>query len=417
MELYTYGNGLRLIVDNSIATKSIACGIMVAVGSAYETVENNGISHFIEHMAYKSTSKRTPEQIAREFDALGASSNAFTAKEYTCYYYKCIAEANERCFDILADIYLNPLYKQEDLDKERKVIIEEIGMSDDDADGLCYDSSMAALYGNSSLGRTILGSVENVTKFQRGDILEFRARHYTPSNTIICFVGGISMAECKELIDNHMGEFLKLKASPAEVYTAPETLPPTVTVVERDFAQSTVTLTFPTVPFGADDVIPQSIADGIIGSYSSSRMFQRLRERHGLVYSVYSTTYLTRTAGTFAITLNVNQKNVRRALDEVAAELKLLIDEGVTEGETDVAKMQLKAAATFSVENNRNILFSAMRYMALGNMFYNPDEIVEKIQRVTVSDVNAYIKKYLSVKPVVSYAGKPIDIKELEFSI
>lgn len=417
MKLKTYKNGLRLIVDNSSASKSIACGIMVSVGSAYESAKTNGISHFIEHMAYKSTKNRTPEQIAREFDALGASSNAFTAKEYTCYYYKCIAEANERCFDILADIYLNPLYTQEDLDKERKVIIEEIGMSDDDADGLCYDSSMAALYGDSSLGRTILGSVENVSNFQKEDILAFRAEYYTPANTIVCFVGNISMEECEKILEKNMGDFLMCDSKRSELYTAPSVLEPTITVVERDFAQSTVTLTFPTVPFGADEIIPQSLADGIIGSYSSSRMFQRLREQHGLVYSVYSTTYLTRTMGIFAITLNVNPKNVRRALDEVVDELKLLITKGVNEDEAEVAKMQLKAAAVFSLENNRNVLFSALRYMALGNKFYNPDEIVAKLQKTSVDEINAYIKKYLSVKPVVSYAGKAIDKKELEFSI
>ncbi len=188
MTVKKYDSGLTLIVERNTSLRSVTAGIVVGTGSAYETPENNGISHFIEHMQFKGTQKRTAENIVSEFDRMGATYNAFTGKEYTCFYFKSIDEKLEQCFDVLSDLFVRSSYGARELDRERKVILEEINMSKDEPDGVCYDLLYATAFRNGSLGMEILGTKDNVSRFGKDDILAYKSRNYLPSNTVVALV-------------------------------------------------------------------------------------------------------------------------------------------------------------------------------------------------------------------------------------
>lgn len=410
-QIKTYPNGLRIAVTK-LPVRSVTCGIMVNAASYNEDDANNGISHFIEHMTFKGTNTRTAAQIAEQFDSLGAVNNAFTAKENTCYYYKSIDENNEKCFELLCDIVLHSTYNSDELDRERKVICEEINMSEDDPDGLCYDALCKAVYGHEGYGRTILGPSENVLRFNKNDVLNYKNAHYFPANTVIGFAGNIDMDAAEKLVDKYMGEWTHLEAKPTLTKTPVTYNKPCSEFVKKPFEQAVIGFAYPTIDFSNDKIAAQSVADGILGGGMSSRLFQRLREQLGLVYSIYSSTSTASNAGAFTVYFNVNPKNAAHSVEVVNDEVKKFAASGITADELNKSKTLAKVAALFSLENPRSVLFSSLRYLTMGNKVYDVDEITERIENVTLEDVNSFVSDYLSVTPHCAYVGINCD-KEL----
>ncbi len=403
-DIKRYDSGLTVTVERNEALRSVTAGIMVGAGSAYETPDNNGISHFIEHMQFKGTETRSAEDIVNVFDEAGASFNAFTGKEYTCYYFKSIDEKTEDCFEVLCDLFLHSVYAKTELDRERKVILEEINMSMDEPDGVCYDVLYRTMF-SGSLGMEILGTKENVSRFGKPDIEKYRKTHYLPSNTVVAFVGNITADDAFGLVEKYMGELTSAAYCEPPSFDA-QKFDPGCGAFVRDYEQSELSIAFPSLTFGSDRTPTLSALDYILGTGMSSRLFQRLREKMGLVYSIYSTSWLGKTNGVFSVCANVNVTNIEKSVAAIREEIDRLVKDGVTDEETQKAKMQLKVAALFGKENPMNYMLAIMRRRLLLDEEYDLDRIIGEIENVRREDIDALAREILTQRPALAYAGK-----------
>lgn len=404
MTVKKYDSGLTVIIEKNASLRSVTSGIMVGTGSAFETPDNNGISHFVEHMQFKGTEKRSAEDIVNAFDEAGASFNAFTGKEYTCYYVKAIDEKIEDCFEVLTDLFLHSTYDKTELDRERKVIIEEINMSLDEPDGMCYDVLYRTMF-KGALGMEILGPKENVSRFEKPDILDYRSKNYLPSNTVVAFVGNIEERAALDLVDKYFGEWAQ-----AEYKTPPEKSSERFLSgygeYIKDFEQSEISIAYPALTACDGRAPTLSALDYILGTGMGSRLFRRLREKMGLVYSIYSQSWFGRDNGVFSVCANVNVSNVQKSVTAIKQEIDKLLKDGVSESETQKAKTQLKVNAVFGKENPMNYMLALMRRRIVCGEDYDLDDLVRRIDKVTASDVNALARKVLGCNAAFAYAGK-----------
>lgn len=405
-----YKSGLTVVVEQNTSVRSVAAGILVGAGSAYETSENNGISHFIEHMQFKGTKKRTAEQIVKQFDDAGASYNAFTGKEYTCYYFNSIDEKTEECFEILSDLFLNSEFPSDELERERKVILEEINMGFDEPDGVCYDVLSRTMY-KGALGMEILGSKANVSAFGKADILEYKKSHYLPSNTVIGFVGNIDEAAAVALVEKYMDALVSVG------YTAPQKIVTEKFVsgygsYYRDYEQSEISIAYPSITASDERVPVLSALDCLFGKTMSSRLFQRLREKMGLVYSVYSSPSIGVGNGFFSVCANVSPANAAKSVEAIGDEIKKLVNGGVTDEETERAKTQLKASTVFGKEKSTGYMLALMRWRLLLDKDYNVDELLERIGKIQSSDINKLAREIFAKAPALAYVGKKPSVSD-----
>ncbi len=411
MKVKKYKSGLTVIVAENKSLRSVTAGVMVGAGSAHETRDNNGISHFIEHMQFKGTARRSAQDIVDEFDRAGATFNAFTGKEYTCYYFKSIDENVERCVDVLSDLFLHSQFEKSELDRERKVILEEINMSLDEPDGVCYDVLYKTAFGDAPIGMEILGTRENVSRFEKADITEYKKSRYLPSNTVIAFAGNITESAALGLVEKFFGELTESE------YVAP----PASVKAEfrsgygefiRDYEQSEISVAFPSpCTVGSARSPIASALDQILGSGMGSRLFRRLREQMGLVYSVYSTPWMGKTNGLFTVCANVNSVNVRKSLLAIREEIDKVVRDGVTPEEVEKAKTQLKVSAVFGTETPMNYMLSLMRWRVLLDREYDVDEIIRNVEKITKPDVDALAREIFAASPALAYAGKGTEEK------
>ena len=405
MEIKQYKNGLTVMVETMPSLRSVACGIMVATGSCNETRETNGISQFIEHVNFKGTEKRTAQDIVSEFDRMGASFNAFTGKEYTCYYFKSIDETFEPCFDILSDIFLHSKYDGEELDRERKVIIAEINMSKDDPDGVCTDVLYATAYRDAPLGMDILGPKSNVERFGKSDILDYKKHNYLPTNTAVAFVGNITLDGALALVEKHMGELVNAprverKKQQPSIYF------PGYGEYIHDYEQSEISIAFPSFPYSSEYTEALVAVDCLFGSGMSSRLFQRLREKMGLVYSVYTQAWGGINDGLFSICANVNVENVPKAVEAIKNEVDILVKNGVTADETQKAITQLKVSAYFSREASRDYMLGKLRQWTKIGRVRELDETIARIEALTPAKINDVVQSVFTKPTAIAYVGK-----------
>lgn len=405
----TYDNGLRAVVYNVAGVRSVSSGFWVGVGSGLETAETNGISHFTEHMMFKGTDKLSPFDIANKFESFGANVNAFTSKEATCFYVKSIDEYSESCFSLLSEILYESTFPPVELDKERKVIVEEINMVEDSPEDICYDEIAAAVYGNNGLGRTILGPIDNVLKFNKSDVDNFMSEFYTPENTVIAFAGNITDREADRLVKKYV--LPRLKSGYPEIPRA-ENAFEFRRYRERikPFEQSNIALAFPSLPFGDKDFTIQAVLNVILGGGMSSRLFQSVREQQGLAYSVYSAPNGYKDIGTLNIYLNISEKNTLKSLEAVKKELDGVKTDGITDEELDRTKVQLKSALIFSGEAVQSVMSSCGKLLLLKGELYDVDKRIAEIDSVTKKQVNDYAKAVLDYSRLnAAYVGKKTD--------
>lgn len=400
-----YKNGLTLIVETNTALRSVTAGIMVGTGSAYEIPSNNGISHFIEHMQFKGTKRRSAEQIVNAFDEAGATFNAFTSKEYTCFYFKSIDEKIGDCFDVLSDLFLHSEYDGNELDRERNVILEEINMSLDEPDGVCYDVLYRTAFGNQSLGMEILGTKENVKRFGKSDILAYKKTNYTPANTVVAFVGNIAENDAQMLVETYLAELVGEDKVDKPLLST-QSFSGGYGEFIRDFEQSELSIAYNSLIYGDENSSVLSVLDVIMGTGMGSRLFRRLREQMGVVYSIYSSTWLGGANGTFSICANVNIDNLEKSVVAIREEVDKIIEGGVTEKEVEKAKTQLKVNAMFGKENPMNYMLAVMRRRLYLDEEYDLDKVIERIESVTVDKVNSLAQNLLTSPSAIAYAGK-----------
>ena len=406
VQQFTLPNGLRVIAEPLPHLRSVSIGVWVRAGSILESPEQNGLSHFIEHLAFKGTARRSARQIAQEMDAVGGYLNAATSKLSTTYYAKVIDEDLDLAADILADIVIHPAYDEKEMNKERSVVLEEISMTDDSPEDVAYDLIAAAMFGDQPLGRTILGPREIIENCSREDILAYRARHYSPMNACVAVAGNFEMNQLREILEKHFGSW---QGSAGELY--PVNLvnrAPGVLTADKDTEQAHVCLGYNGKELGSDDVYAMAVFNSVLGGGMSSRLFQRIREESAMAYSVYSAPSAYPHCGDFTVYAAVSPKNVRAVVAEIDDEIEKLLKDGITDEEFRMAKAQLKGGFILGQESAYNRMNGTGSNLALLNRYISTEETIRRIEAVTRDDAQRVAEETLRGPRSEAYVGKKI---------
>ena len=406
IEQFTLPNGLRVLCEQLPHLRSVSMGVWVKAGSILEREHENGLSHLIEHMAFKGTGRRSAKQIAQEMDAVGGYLNAATSKLCTCYYAKVIDENLPLAADILSDIVRFPAIDPKELDKERNVVLEEISMTDDSPEDVAYNLIASAMFGRQPLGQTILGPRELIASYTREDILAFRARHYSPMNTCVAIAGNFDLNQVKDLMAQRFGDWT---GGAGEIFpvNAVNQRPQTLTA-DKDTEQAHICLGYRGKPLGDADAYPMAVFNSILGGGMSSRLFQRIREESAMAYSVYSAPSAYPHCGDFTIYAAVSPRNVKAVLAQIDEETSRLVREGATQEEFDMVKAQLKGGFILGQESAYNRMNSMGGNMALMNRVITTDETIRRIEAVTPEDVRRVAAETLGGPRSQAFVGKKI---------
>ena len=377
-------NGVNLLTEDIPHVRSVAVGIWVNVGSRDESGSVAGISHFIEHLMFKGTENRTAKEIAEALDAVGGQLNAFTTKEYTCYYAKVLDEHFELALDILTDMLFNSKFDSADIDKERNVILEEIKMYEDTPDELVHDVFAGTIWDVHPLGRPIIGYAEVIRGLSRETITDYVGSHYVPGNTVVTVAGNINHDAVAEKISSIFGK--RKGTSRPRILELPQ---PKRQIVCRSKETEQVHLCVgaPGLPLDHEQIYVFQLVNTILGGGLSSRLFQEIREQRGLVYSVYSYHSSYHDAGLFCVYAGLSKENLNPALELIFKEIKDIQLNGVTDQELRRAKDQLKGNLLLSLESvNTRMSRLGKSQLYLGKVV-PPEDIVLRIEKVTGDDI------------------------------
>ena len=333
---HTLSNGLTIIGEEIPYLKSITLGVWVNAGSRIENEELGGISHFIEHMLFKGTKNRTSKEIASTIDNLGGQINAFTSKECTCYYVKLLDEHIDIGIDILSDMFLNPLFDEKDIDKERQVIIEELKMYEDSPEDLVYDLLMEGIYKTDALGMNIIGTEESLYNMNRNTIKDYFDKYYVASNSVISISGNFKFEEMVNLIES---KFKDLPMGNVDIEITEPEFHPCFIARNKDTEQVNLAISLKAIPLEyREDAYALSIINNIFGGSISSRLFQNIRESKGLVYSIYSAPSLYRKSGELGIYASMSNENLKKVYNLVLEEIDNLRQNHLTDKEIKESK-------------------------------------------------------------------------------
>ncbi len=380
----TLPNGLRIVCETIPHVHSVSLGIWVGTGSRYEEPESNGISHFIEHMLFKGTSRRTTKQIAEEMDAVGGQLNAFTTKEYTCFYAKLLDRHFRFGIDLLSDMVIDSLFLPEESEKEKQVVIEEIKSYEDAPDELIHDIFAASVLKGHPLGWTILGTPETIRSIDRDVILRYLSHHYTPDNMVFAVAGNVQF---DQIVAEIAQRFAGLNGR--TVQQLPSLPPLQSEVVARIKETEQVHLCIGTrgVPRNNPQKYTVFVLDSILGGSVSSRLFQELREERGLVYMAGSNHSAYRDTGLFSIYAGTSPENVDEVITLIKRELRKLCESPVGAAELSRAKEQLKGNLVLSLESTCNRMSRIAKLVLFNEPLTTPEESVARIDQVAAEQV------------------------------
>ena len=409
----TLNNGVRIITETMPHVRSAAIGIWADVGSAVERAEERGISHLVEHMLFKGTQRRSAQAIAEEMDGVGGNLNAFTDKETTCYYAKVIDHHVPLAVDVLTDMFLHSTFDRSELEKEQRVILEEIKMYDDSPDELIHDLFIQTMWSDSSLGAPTIGFADTVTSLTRDDLKAHMRRRYAPNSVVVAAAGHVKHAEIVELFRGAFADFKgKCKLpEPADPRTTPSTLFRT-----KDSEQAYLVLGTQGLSVRDERRYTLSVLDTILGGGMSSRLFQEIREKRGLVYTVYSFQAAYRGAGLFAVYAGTSPDNVRECICVVRDQFAQLRDQRVEDEELRLAKEHIKGNLTLSLESTSSRMIRLGRSeFSLGRNLTS-EEIESRIEAVTSEEIQALASDLLREDQLGLCVLGPVDEAQLDWN-
>lgn len=377
-------NGLRLVVNQMSGLMSVTMGILVHTGASVESDKEDGISHFIEHMMFKGTKKRTAFKISDEMDRIGAQMNAFTGKDLTCYYAKSTTGHAEEAFEILADLFLNSTFPEDEMSREKGVIIEEINMNEDTPDDLCLDMLSRAYYGERGYGRNILGPRKNVEGFTRDDIKSYMQKRYCSDNIVISMAGNIDIKVAEAMVEKHFAGMLKCCCSKTDVKVE---LQAKSLFKTKDIEQVHIGIAFPSVKRYDKLFDATQIMNAILGGSMSSRLFQSVREELGLAYTVYSYISTYCETGTLAVYAGVNAEKYKQSAEAIYSCVNDLRKKNISEEEFLRGKEQLISSQIFAQESTSSQMLLFGKELLYRGRVYNFEDRVNKISSVTLKDV------------------------------
>lgn len=401
-------NGLRILLLPDDRSRSACVSIWVGSGTRFEAPERGGVSHFIEHMLFKGTQRRTARDIAEETDGIGGQLNAYTTKEYTCYYARALDSHIPLALDVLCDMLTCSKLDNTDMDTERGVILEEIGMYEDSPDDLLIDGLYASVWQGSMLGSNILGTRQIISEMTADDLRAHMAQQYTGSRIVCAVSGRFHRDTILEIISSTLG---RLPHGDQPYLAEKAHYNKGITVIERDFEQIHLALGFPSVSLEDKAKNPIAVFNSICGGSSSSRLFQRIREELGLAYSVGSSSTPYLKEGLFEIDAAVSPANEEAAIREIVRELCRLRRDGVTPDELSRAKEQIKASIIMGLEGNSAAAGHMGRSELLRGHIRTEDEIIESIDSITLDQVNEAARQIVDFDNIsICAAGKVRDV-------
>lgn len=395
-------NGLRVVLEKIPTGRSVSFGIWVKTGSRNETAEENGISHFIEHMLFKGTDRYTSKDIAEIFDGIGGNVNAFTTKEYTCFYAKVLDEHLPIAVDVLADMFFHSQFALEELEKERNVILEEIAMYDDTPDDLVHDLLAKAAYGQHPLGYTILGQESNLADLNPDSLRNYMKKHYSIANTVISVAGNYN-DDILDLMERHFGGFSN--PGSAQTYTMPE-FHEELIFHSKKTEQNHICLSLPGCSLSDDRLYAMILLNNAIGGGMSSRLFQEIREKRGLAYSVYSYHSAHADSGLFTIYTGTAPKQTEEVLKVSMEIMGEIIAEGMTDSELSKGKEQMKGSLILGLESTSSRMNRNGKNELMLGRHDTLDETIERIQSVEMEDVRSLIGELISRPFTMAMVGQ-----------
>lgn len=382
VEVSTLKNGLRVISDSMNSVETVSVGVWVEVGTRHEHPEINGISHLLEHMAFKGTHRRSARDIAEEIETVGGHLNAYTSRENTAYYAKILKEDLPLAIDVLADILQYATMDPEELSRERAVIVQEIMQTNDTPDDVIFDHFQETAFPNQALGRPVLGEAERIQNLPRETIIDFMQSNYSAPRMIVAAAGKLDHHELVQLTEK---AFVSLPGEDKLTYEAAKYSGGDFRE-SRDIEQAHIVLGFEGIPYESPDFYAASTFSNLFGGGMSSRLFQEIREKRGLVYSIYSFVSCYHDSGIFGIYAGTGENEAKELIPVICDEIKN-IGNGIEEHEIDRARAQLKSATMMSLESTSSRCEQLARQLMIFKRPLPIEEIIDKIESVTKSDI------------------------------
>jgi predicted Zn-dependent peptidase len=381
---YTCQNGVRIVLEHIPTVRSVAIGVWIGTGSRNELPESNGISHFLEHMFFKGTKTRTAREIAESFDSIGGQVNAFTSKEYTCYYAKVLDTHADFALEVLSDMFFHSTFDEEELKKEKNVVYEEIKMYEDTPDDIVHDLLGRAIYGNHPLGYPILGTEETLATFTGETLKQYMHDLYTPENVVISIAGNVPESFIKE-VEKYFGSYEAGTTQKTENIPVFQTNQITR---KKETEQAHLCLGYEGLKVGHEDIYSLIVLNNVLGGSMSSRLFQEVREQRGLAYSVFSYHSAYQDSGILTIYGGTGAKQLDLLFDTIQETLEKLKKEGITEKELINCKEQLKGSLMLSLESTNSRMSRNGKNELMIKRHRSLDEIVNQIDQVTRDGVD-----------------------------
>lgn len=402
-------NGLRIVTDTVDHVGSVAGGFWCNTGARYEDETNNGIAHFFEHMIFQGTEKRSSVQIKEDMEDMGASINAYTSYDITSYHYHLLKDDIDHGFDVFADMIINSTFPEKELENERGAILQEIAMYEDTPDAHVDDLAQETAYADQALGRPILGPRENVKKFTRADLHDYQNNLMNPSNIVVSLAGNIQHDHAVAMAEKYFGHLPSAKENTCEKahYTGGDD------VVNRDIEQAQIMLQFEGLSRHEKGYYAQQLFSSLFGGGMSSRLFQEVREKRGLVYTVQSFARAYADTGTFTIYAGTDPEKANEAMHVCLSELAKAAH-NVTERELERAKAQVRARLVFAQEKIMSRADRAARRMLFFNDLPNNQKILDRIEALTIKDVEAAAQNLLQSKLSRTILGRTKSIEDYD---
>lgn len=411
--IFKLSNGLRVVVENIDYMNSVSIGLWIENGSRNETPVNNGISHFIEHMLFKGTERRTAKQIAESIEDVGGQINAFTGKESTCFYIKVLDTHLELSLDILSDMLFNSKFDSEEIEKEKSVIIEEINMSEDMPEDVLGDLHSIAIWEKDSLSMPILGTSSTVRSFTRNQLLDYVHSYYIPDNSVISICGKVDMKEIEKLVERYFGQWSSNNKKITQ-YSSPETFRNHL-IKQKDIEQLHISLGLYGLETGNDEAYSLLVLNNMFGGGASSILFQKIREEKGLCYSIYSYLSSYKNTGVLSIYTGLNPKYALEAVKLINEEVEKFSSTEITEDKLIKLKEQLKGSYMLGLESTSSRMFSNGKSYLFLNRINTPSDVLRKIDNINKTSVKNVMEKTFKQKIINSaFVGQNVNLDSIK---
>lgn len=413
LEIRSLPNGIKVVLEEMNDLRSVSFGVWIKVGSAYETEQNNGISHMVEHMFFKGTSNRTAKQIAEDTVRIGGNMNAYTSKECTTFYLTTLDKYLGQSIELVGDMLCHSLFQEDDIEKEKSVIIEEIDMYEDSAEDMVHEMIQKKVWGNHPLGYLISGEKNVVEGYTRDQLIQYVEEYYVAENMVISIAGNFKAEETMKILEQHFGTIPKRKT--IHILTKPK-YHCCIYQQKKDIEQIHMNLVFEGISRQSEEKYAFMIANTYLGGSENSRLFQTIREDLGLTYSIFSYGSFYEKAGLLHIDAALNPKKLKKVYDEILGVIEELKHNGIPESEFIQIKEQMKTELIIDNESSKSRMEHNGRYLLYYGSILSIDDIMKRISKVSNEEILTFIRTHFNKEALsISLVGHIKDISLKDF--